>query len=187
MTNSGQDPAAIGRAQQNKDTFALTFHLEPLLLTAFLRWQWPHGSPCWAWRTPLVRNATSLPGGAVRVGEPELQRLVGDLSRQLEVEPKAWAAWAARGWCHHLLGDAGRAVQDVKKAIELRADEPGLWALLGTVSLKQQPEQAEAAQVRLAGWPGVDVALWHRLEADACRAEGAPAGERWHRSHLPAR
>src|SRR5262249_34265231 len=45
-------------ARRANDAFALHFHLRPLLLTAFTRWQdRPHDSfPLWAWRPPLTRS-----------------------------------------------------------------------------------------------------------------------------------
>jgi WD40 repeat protein/tRNA A-37 threonylcarbamoyl transferase component Bud32 len=171
-------------AGQGQDEFALAFHLKPLLLTAFLRWQQrPHDSfPYWAWRPPLSRGAIILPGGAVRVGEPELRRLVEELSRQLDAEPKAWHVWAARGWCRHLLGDADSAIADLKKSIGLQPEEPGLWAVLGTLCLKHNRLQdADAAHARLAAWRGLDVAVWDRLETEVCQAEQDTAAVRWHR------
>jgi WD40 repeat protein/tetratricopeptide (TPR) repeat protein len=172
----------VQEARQGNDAFALAFHLGPLLRSAFTRWQdRPHDSfPYWAWRPPLTRGPTGLPGGDVAVSESELRRLDESLSRQLQAEPRAWEAWAARGWCRHLLGDTPAAVADLQSALKHRPQEPGLWAVLGAVSVGRQPEQAEAARVKLAGWPGLDLRLWHRLEVAACRAEGNAAGEHWH-------
>jgi tetratricopeptide (TPR) repeat protein len=120
-----------------------------------------------------------------------VQGLHGTLTRQLDAEPTAWPLWAARGWCRHLLGDLPGATADLKKAIDLCPDEPGLWAVLGTVYLKQQqPQEAEAVRRRLAGWAGIDVAVWHSAEADACEQEGDWATASWHVNHwlagLPA-
>jgi WD40 repeat protein/tetratricopeptide (TPR) repeat protein len=173
---------------QNNDPFALAFHLRPLLLTSFTRWQErPHDSfPLWAWRPPLARNqAPTAAPEAFALTEAELRRLLEELDRQVQAEPKAWEAWAARGWCRHLLGDADAALSDLKQAGELRPDEPGLWALRGTVCLKHQRQgEAEAIRKRLAGWPGVNVAVWHTVEADVCAAEGALADAHWHLSRL---
>jgi tetratricopeptide (TPR) repeat protein len=107
------------------------------------------------------------------------------MDRQVQAEPKAWEAWAARGWCRHLLGDADAALADLKQAGELRPEEPGLWALRGTVALKHQRlDEAEAMRQRLAGWQGIDLAVWHSVEADACEAEEDLTGAHWHLSRL---
>jgi WD40 repeat protein/serine/threonine protein kinase len=178
-------------ARQNNDDFALHFHLRPLLLTAFRRWQdRPHDSfPLWAWRPPLARRpapAAALP--AITLTEDELRRLLEELDRQVQTEPKAWEGWAARGWCHHLLDAAGAARADLKRASELHPDEPGLWALRGTVCLlHQDPDGAEAVRKRLANWQGVNVAVWHSVEANTCAAEGDWYAARWHWSRLPER
>jgi tetratricopeptide (TPR) repeat protein len=178
----------VQEARQKNDAFALAFHLRPLLLTAFTRWRdRPHDSfPLWAWRPPLTRN--QMPAAApqaVALTESELRRLVAELDRQIQTEPKAWEAWAARGWCRHLLGDADAALADLKQASVLQPDEPGLWALRGTVGLKHQRlNEAEAVRQRLASWPGVDAAVWHSVEANACQAEGALAEAHWHLTGL---
>jgi tetratricopeptide (TPR) repeat protein len=190
------------QARRQRDDFGLAFHLKPLLLTAFTRWRHrPPGSfPLWVSRPPLARGSPVLPDPAdtsrparrsasepvtVLVSEPELRKLVEELSRQLAAEPQAWAAWAARGWCRHLLNEANPAVADLKRAIALQKDEPGLWAVLGTVCLKHnQLAEAAAVHKRLAEWPGVKVALWHSVEADACEAEAAWGEVYWHLSHL---
>jgi WD40 repeat protein/predicted Zn-dependent protease len=178
-------------ARQADDAFALAFHLRPLLLTAFLRWRdRPHDSfPLWAWRPPLIRKpAPAAASRAVAVTEAELRRLLDELDRQVQAEPKAWQAWAGRGWCRHLLGDADGALADLKQAGELRRDEPGLWALRGSVALRhQRADEAETVRRRLADWPGVDVAVWHSAEAEACEAEGALPEAQWHLNHLLAR
>jgi WD40 repeat protein/tetratricopeptide (TPR) repeat protein len=177
------------QARQANDAFALHFHLKPLLLTAFTRWRdRPHDSfPFWAWRPPLTRTqapqATSRE--VVALSEAKLRRLLGALDREVQTEAKAWEAWAARGWCRHLLGDGPGAAADVKQAVALRPEEPGLWAVLGTIHLKHnRPDEAEAARQRLADWQGVDVAVWHGVEAETCRAEGAAVEEYWHRRRL---
>jgi WD40 repeat protein/tetratricopeptide (TPR) repeat protein len=182
-------------AWRKTDAFGLTFHLKPLLLTAFLRWQdRPHDrSPLWAWRPPLTRNQVPTPAfeapdwpQLIVVSEDQLRRLVAELDRQVEADPKAWEAWAARGWCRHLLGSGAEALADLKRASDLRPDEPGLWALRGTVALKHRRlDEAEAAHRRLAGGQGVDVAVWHWREADVCEAEGAVAETHWHLGRLP--
>jgi WD40 repeat protein/tetratricopeptide (TPR) repeat protein len=178
-------------ARQANDAFALAFHLRPLLLTAFRRWQdRPRNSfPFWAWRPPLTRNQTpAATPEPVAVTEAELRPLLAELDRQVQAEPKAWEAWAARGWCRHLLDDADSALADLKQASDLHPDEPGLWALRGTVALKhQRADEAEAVRQRLASWPGVEVAVWHSVEADACESEGTPSQSYWHLSRLPER
>jgi tetratricopeptide (TPR) repeat protein len=175
-------------ARQANDAFALHFHLRPLLLTAFTRWQdRPHDSfPLWAWRPPLTRSAVSAATPqAITLGEGELRRLLAELEQQVQAEPKTWAVWAARGWCRHLLGDANGALADLKQASALRPDEPGLWALRGTVALKHQRlDEAEAVARRLADWQGVNAAVWHSVEADACEAEGVLPEVHWHLSRL---
>jgi len=181
-------------ARRANDAFALHFHLRPLLLTAFTRWQdRPHDSfPLWAWRPPLtLSQAPAAALQSITLTEAELRRLLQELDRQVVDEPKAWEAWAARAWCRHLLGDAEAALADLTRACELRPDEPGLWALRGTVCLEQERlDEAEAARQRLAAWPGIDVSLWHLVEADACGAEGDQDIEYWHvsrvLSHLPS-
>jgi WD40 repeat protein/tetratricopeptide (TPR) repeat protein len=177
-------------ARRADDAFALAFHLRPLLLTSFARWQdRPHDSfPLWASRPPLSRGpapaAASLPN-AVALGEAELRQLLAELDRQVQDEPKAWEAWASRGWCRHLLDAAEDALADLKRASDLRPEEPGLWALRGTVCLKHQRlDEAEAVRKRLAGRRGVNVAVWHSVEADACEAEGALEQANWHLSRL---
>jgi hypothetical protein len=103
----------------------------------------------------------------------------------LQKGPKAWQAWAARGWCRHLLGNP-EAHADLQKASDLHPDEPGLWALRGTVCLKHQRlDDAEAVHKRLAARKGIDVAIWQACEAQACAAEGAKEEADWHRKHLP--
>jgi hypothetical protein len=175
-------------AQQRSDAFALAFHSKPLLLTSFLRWEHrPQDSlPYWAWRPPLSRSTSRLPGGALVAGESDLRKLVEELSHQVDAGPQAWAAWAARGWCRHLLGDADGALADLKQASDLHPDEPGLWALRGTVYLKHQRE-GDAAMVhkRLAAWQGLQVQVWHACEATACEAEDAKEEAAWHRKYLP--
>jgi tetratricopeptide (TPR) repeat protein len=175
-------------ARQRSEVFALAFHLRPLLLTGFRRWRdRPHDSlPFWAWRPPLtLGEAPAAAPQAIAVTEAELRPLLAELDRQVRAEPEAWEAWAARGWCRHLLGDAPGAVADLKQAADLRPDEPGLWALRGTVYLKQyRLHEAEAVRQRLAGWPGVNVAVWHTVEADVCQAEGALTEAHWHLGRL---
>src|SRR5262249_21957469 len=122
---------------------------------------------------------------SIALTEAELRLLLAELDRQVQTEPKAWEAWAARGWCHHLLGNADDALADLKRAGKLRPDEPGLWALRGTVCLKhQRRDEAKAVHKRLASWPGVDVAVWHAVDADVCEAEGAMAEADWHLTRL---
>jgi tetratricopeptide (TPR) repeat protein len=116
--------------------------------------------------------------------DAEVRRLEEALSRRLAAEPKAWSLWAGLGWCRHLLGDLPGATADLKRAAALQPDEPGLWAVLGTVYLKHhQPQEAEAVRGKLAGWPGIDVAVWHSVEADACEQEGDWATAIWHLDH----
>jgi tetratricopeptide (TPR) repeat protein len=120
-----------------------------------------------------------------------LHRLHDVLSKHLDAEPKAWPLWAARGWCRHLLGDLGGATADLNQAAALQPEEPGLWAVLGTVYLKHhRPREAEAVRRQLAGWAGLDVAVWHSVEADACEQERDWATAHWHVDHwlagLPA-
>jgi hypothetical protein len=177
-------------ARQANDDFALRFHLRPLLLTNFTRWQdHPHDAfPYWAWRPPLTRSQApaAAPQQAVTLPEAELRHLLEELDRQVQAEPKAWEVWAARGWCCHLLGDTDDARADLRKASDLHPDEPGLWALRGTVCLKQQRlDEAEAVHKRLAAWQGINVQVWHACEAVACAAEGARVEADWHRQHLP--
>jgi tetratricopeptide (TPR) repeat protein len=106
------------------------------------------------------------------------------LSRRLGAEPEAWPLWAARGWCRHLLGDLPGATADLKQAIALYPGEPGLWAVLGTVYLKHhRPQEAEGVRRQLAGWAGIDAAVWHSVEADACEQEGDWATASWHVEH----
>jgi hypothetical protein len=178
-------------ARQANDAFALHYHLRPLLLTSFTRWQdRPHDSfPFWAWRPPLTRNPVpAATHDALAVTEAELEQLLKELDRQVQAEPKARGARAARGWCRHLLSDADGARADLKQAIELHADEPGLWALRGTLCLKRQRlGEVEAIHQRLTSWQGVKVAVWHHVEADICEAEGALPEAQWHRSRLRER
>jgi WD40 repeat protein/tetratricopeptide (TPR) repeat protein len=173
-------------ARASADALALAFHLEPLLLTAFTqRGARPRDtfSP-WAGRPPLARAPTATVEGSVPLTEAEVQRLHNALSRRLDAEPNAWSLWAARGWCRHLLGDLAGATADLKQAIDLYPDEPGLWAVLGTVYLKHhQPHDAEAVRLKLAAWAGIDVAVWHSVEADACEQEGDWATALWHVDH----
>jgi WD40 repeat protein len=180
-------------ARTNQDAFAMAFHLEPLLLNSFTqRGARPRDTfPLWAQRPPLTRTQGQAAAGAVSVTTEELRWLVDRLGRRLDAEPKAWEARAARGWCRHLLGDLPGAVADLRKAIDLCPEEPGLWAVLGTVYLKHhQPREAEAVWRKLAGWAGIDVAVWHSVEADACEQEGDWATAHWHVDHwlagLPA-
>jgi hypothetical protein len=175
-------------ARRDNDAFALHFHLRPLLLTAITRWRGrPHDSfPYWAWRPPLTRSQIAAPTPeAIAVTEAELRRLLAELDRQVQAEPKAWEAWAARGWCRHLLGNPDDTLANLKQASELRPDEPGLWALRGTVCAKHQRlDQAEAIHKRLTAWQGIDVQVWHACEDRACQAEGARQESAWHRQHL---
>jgi WD40 repeat protein len=173
-------------AQAGADAFALAFHLEPLLLTAFTqRGARPRDAfPLWAARPPLSRDAAGTAEGPVPLTAAEVQRLHDALGKQLDAEPEAWPVWAARGWCRHLLGDLAGAAADLKRAAALQPEEPGLWAVLGTVYLKHhQPHEAEAVRRKLAGWPGIDVAVWHSAEADACEQEGDWATAWWHVDH----
>jgi tetratricopeptide (TPR) repeat protein len=56
--------------------------------------------------------------------------------------------------------------------------------VLGTVYLKHhQPQEAEAVRQKLAGWAGIDVAVWHSVEADSCEQEGDWATASWHVDH----
>jgi tetratricopeptide (TPR) repeat protein len=176
-------------AQPAGDAFALAFHLEPLLLTAFTqRGARPRDAfPLWAGRPPLART----PQGPVPLTAAEVQRLHAALSRRLDAESQAWPLWAGRGWCRHQLGDLPGAAADLKRAAALQPEEPGLWAVLGTVYLKHhRPQEAEAVRQKLAGWAGIDVAAWHSAEADACEQEGDWAAASWHVDHwlagLPA-
>jgi WD40 repeat protein/tetratricopeptide (TPR) repeat protein len=180
-------------AQDGADAFALAFHLEPLLLTSFTqRGARPRDAfPLWAVRPPLTRAPAGAAEGPVPLTEAEVQRLHDALSRRLDAEPKAWSLWAARGWSRHLLGDLAGAAADLKRAAALQADEPGLWAVLGTVYLKHhQTQQAEGVCRKLAGSAGIDVAIWHSVEANACEQEGDWATAWWHVDHwlagLPA-
>jgi tetratricopeptide (TPR) repeat protein len=200
----------LQEAARRGDAFGLGFHLEPLLLTSFTRWRHrPHDSfPYWAWRPPLTTTSAGLANRSplvnpqddlagenglgvftdfsdrdVVVSREEVTPLVQKLGERLKAQPPAWEVLAARGWCRHLLGDGPAAVADLKQAIALRGDEPGLWAVLATVHLRHnQPEQAEAARKRLAESQDVDVAVWHNLEVDACAAEADWTGARWHLS-----
>jgi WD40 repeat protein/tRNA A-37 threonylcarbamoyl transferase component Bud32/tetratricopeptide (TPR) repeat protein len=186
----------LGRAREARaggDAFALDFHLEPLLLVSFTRWgaRPREASPLWAGRPPLTRGPAWADEGQVPLTEAEVQRLHEALSRHLDAEPKAWALWAGRGWCRHLLGDLPEATADLKQAIALQSEEPGLWAVLGTVYLKHhQLREAEAVQRKLASWAGIDAAVWHSVEADVCEQEGDWATAHWHVDHwlagLPA-
>jgi WD40 repeat protein/tetratricopeptide (TPR) repeat protein len=173
-------------ARDGENAFALAFHLEPLLLTSFTqRGARPRDSfPLWAARPPLTRPTAGTMKGPVALLVAELQRLHDTLSKHLDAEPKAWAVWAGRGWCRHLLGDLAGARADLKQAAALQPEEPGLWAVLGTVYLKHhQPQEAEDMRQRLAGWAGIDVAVWHSVEADACEQEGDWATASWHLGH----
>jgi WD40 repeat protein/tetratricopeptide (TPR) repeat protein/tRNA A-37 threonylcarbamoyl transferase component Bud32 len=170
-------------ARASADAFALAFHLEPLLLTSFTEWgARPRDTfSLWAGRPPLTRAPVGTAGAPVPLTEAEVQRLHEALSRRLDAEPKGWPLWAGRGWCRHLLGDLPGAAADLKQAIALHADEPGLWAVLGTVYLKHhRPHEAEAVRRKLARWAGIDVAVWHSVEADACEQEGDWATAHWH-------
>jgi WD40 repeat protein/tetratricopeptide (TPR) repeat protein/tRNA A-37 threonylcarbamoyl transferase component Bud32 len=170
-------------ARASNDPFALAFHLEPLLLTSFAQQgARPRTSfPLWARRPPLTGTQGQAAAGGVPVTAEELRGLVDRVSRRLEVEPKAWEAWAGRGWCRHLLGDLPGAVADLKRAIALCPEEPGLWAILGTVYLKHRRHaDAGAAHRRLAGWAGIDVAVWDGVEADTSEQEGDWATAFWH-------
>jgi WD40 repeat protein/tetratricopeptide (TPR) repeat protein len=175
-------------ARENKDDFALALHLRPLLATAFTRWRdrSANSFPYWASRPPLTRHrGPTATSPSVVVTETELRRLLAELDRQIQTEPKAWEAWAARGWCRHLLGNADEALVDLQRASDLQPEEPGLWALRGTVCVKHQRlAEAEEVHKRLASWQGVDVAVWHSVEADACESEGALAAAHWHLSRL---
>jgi WD40 repeat protein/predicted Zn-dependent protease len=179
------------QARQADDAFALAFHLKPLLLTAFTRWQdRPHNFfPFWAWRPPVIRTLAPVSSPqAVTVTEAELRLLRAELDHLVQSKPKSWAAWAARGWCCHLLGEADAALADLKHAAALRPDQPGLWALQGAIYLnRERRDEAETIRQRLARWPGVNVAIWHSLEADVCEAEGALATAHWHLNHLVER
>jgi Flp pilus assembly protein TadD len=42
----------------------------------------------------------------------------------------------------------------------------------------------EAVHKRLASWPGVDVDVWHSVEADVCEAEGSLGEAHWHLNRL---
>jgi tetratricopeptide (TPR) repeat protein/putative hemolysin len=173
-------------ARTNQDAFALAFHLEPLLLTSFTqRGARPRDTfSLWARRPPLIRTQGRPAVGAVSVTADQLRWLVGQLSQRLDPDRKAWEAWAARGWCRHLLGDLPGAVADLQKAVELHPDEPGLWAVLGTVYLEHHRlAEAEAVHRRLAGWAGVDVAGWDSVEADAGEQEGDWDLATWHLDH----
>jgi WD40 repeat protein/tetratricopeptide (TPR) repeat protein len=180
-------------ARASRDAFALASHLEPLLLTSFTqRGARPRDAfPLWAARPPLTRAPAGTVQGSVPVTEAEVRGLHDALSRRLGAEPKAWALWAARGWYRHLLGDLAGATTDLKRAAALQPEEPGLWAVLGTVYLKHhQLQEAEAVRRKLAGWTGIDVAVWHSVETDACEQEGDWATASWHLDHwlagLPA-
>jgi hypothetical protein len=64
--------------------------------------------------------------------------------------------------------------------------------VLGTVYLKHhRSQEAEAVRRKLAGWAGIDVAVWHSVEANACEQEGDWGTAYWHVDHwlagLPAR
>jgi tetratricopeptide (TPR) repeat protein len=173
-------------AHASRDGFALAFHLEPLLLTAFTQQgARPRDAfPLWAVRPPLARAPAGTGEGLVPLTDAEVRRLGEALSRRLAAEPKAWPLWAGRGWCRHLLGDLPGAAADLKRAAALRPDEPGLWAVLGMVYLKHhQPQEAEAVRRKLAGWAGIDVAVWHSVEAEACEQEGDWAAASWHVDH----
>jgi predicted Zn-dependent protease len=136
----------------------------------------------------VSRSPSAGPAAAVVVGESELRRLHEELTRPVTADGTAWDALAARGWCRHLLGDIPGAAADLKKARDLQPDQPGLWALLGTVCVKQRRlGEAEAVRARLDSWKEVDVTVWHTLEASVCHDEGDTAAERWHRDHLPQR
>jgi tetratricopeptide (TPR) repeat protein len=180
-------------ARADADAFALAFHLEPLLLTSFTaRGARPRDAfPLWAGRLPLTRAPAGAVEPLVPLTEAEVQRLHEALSRHLDAEPKAWALWAGRGWCRHLLGDLPGATADLKQAIALQSEEPGLWAVLGTAYLKHhQLREAEAVRRKLASWAGIDAAVWHSVEADVCEKEGDWATAHWHVDHwlagLPA-
>jgi hypothetical protein len=173
-------------ARASADAFALTFHLKPLLLTSFTqRGSRPRDAfPLWAHRPPLAQAQAEAAQGPVPLTEAEVQRLHDALSRDLDEEPKSWPLWAGRGWCRHLLGDLAGATADLRRAAALQPDEPGLWAVLGTVYLKHhQAQEAEAVRQKLAGWAGIDVAVWHGVEADACEQEGDWVTAHWHVDH----
>jgi WD40 repeat protein/tetratricopeptide (TPR) repeat protein len=177
-------------ARANHDAFALAFHLEPLLLTAFAqRAARPRDAfPQWAKRPPLSGVQAQTAADAVQVTAVELEELHHRLSARLQATPRAWEAWAGRGWCRHLLGDFAGATADLNKAIELHPEEPGLWAVLGTVYLQHhRGEEAEAVYRRLAGWAGIDVAVWDSVEADAAEREQDWALASWHLDHWLAR
>jgi WD40 repeat protein len=180
-------------AHANRDAFALAFHLEPLLLSSFtVRQARPRDAfPLWAVRPPLARAPAGTGDGPVPLTDAEVRRLDEALSRRLGAEPKVWSLWAGRGWSLHLLGDLPGATADLRQAIALQPDEPGLWAVLGTVYLKHRRlQEAEAVRRKLTGWAGIDVAVWHSVEADACKREGDWGTAHWHLDHwlagLPA-
>jgi hypothetical protein len=85
----------------------------------------------------------------------------------------------------HLRGDADGALADYRQAITRNADEPMLWANLGTVALHHNRlKEAEEARAKLAAWPGLFVAAWHVAEAQRGDEEGAPDRAAWRRKHL---
>jgi WD40 repeat protein/tetratricopeptide (TPR) repeat protein len=180
-------------AQANQDNFALVYHLDPLLRTAFSqRAARPRDAfPFWAKRPPLAGTSGHTAADVVLLTAEELRGLRDRLSERLQATLWDWEGWAGRGWCRHLLGDLAGATADLKKAIELHPDEPGLWAVLGTVYLKHHRlEEAEAVHRRLADWAGIDVAVWDSAEADAGEQEEDWALASWHLDHwlagLPA-
>jgi WD40 repeat protein/tetratricopeptide (TPR) repeat protein/predicted Ser/Thr protein kinase len=168
-------------AGRRRDAVALHFHLQPLLLTAFTRdGPGPRAtSPVWAWRPPVTVGRPGRADRQVQVTTAEVRQLLAELP------PQSWEARAARGWCQHLLGDGKAAAAELRQAIDLHPDEPGLWAVLGTVLLLHgHPEDAEAVHVRLAGGADADVDVWHAVEAEVCAAAGAWPAAHWHLSHL---
>jgi hypothetical protein len=67
------------------------FHLRPLLLTSFTRWQHrPHDSfPLWARRPALTTHrAVAATSQAIALPEAELRPLLEELDRQVQAEPK---------------------------------------------------------------------------------------------------
>src|SRR2546426_1843289 len=114
--------------------------MSPVIASVCLAFQLA-ASPADQPRDPRV--VTEIAAGLKAKKEGRLDDAIIALRKAVEMEPGLWAAHASLGEVYYKKHDYGNAVSSLRRALELKADQPGAESMLG-VSLLAQGYAQEA-------------------------------------------